>query len=141
VWTAAGCVSLPRGWSPLGTSSPVRSPSLSCSSSQAAVDVLAQPSSATTATSWPANPGTHNSLTHSFRAVGVEPVSKPNPEATEDLRVFTAPVDDVARLVFTGEVVQALHFAPLLKYLLTRIHCGQPSPGGCDEHGHDPATS
>lgn len=67
-----------------------------------------------------ANPGTHSNLTHSFLAVGVEPVARPTPEATEDIRVFTGPVDEVARLVEAGQVVQALHLAPLLKYLLGR---------------------
>jgi 8-oxo-dGTP pyrophosphatase MutT (NUDIX family) len=67
-----------------------------------------------------ANPGTHSNLSYSFLAVGVEPIAEPTPEATEDLRVLTAPVAEVARLVEAGEVVQALHLAPLLKYLLTR---------------------
>lgn len=67
-----------------------------------------------------ANPATHSNLTYSFLAVGVEPVAPPAPEATEDLRVLTASVDEVARLVETDEVVQALHLAPLLKYLLAR---------------------
>ena len=67
-----------------------------------------------------ANPGTHSNLTYSFLAVGVEQVAPPAPEATEDIQVFTASVDEVARLVETGQVVQALHLAPLLKYLLTR---------------------
>ena len=69
-----------------------------------------------------ANPGTHNNLTYSFLAVGVERVAPPAPEATEDLRVLTAPVDGVARLVEAGQVVPCLHLAPLLKYLLTRRH-------------------
>jgi ADP-ribose pyrophosphatase len=67
-----------------------------------------------------ANPGTHSNLTYSFLAVGVEQVAPPAPEATEDIQVFTASVDEVARLVEAGQVVQASHLAPLLKYLLTR---------------------
>jgi 8-oxo-dGTP pyrophosphatase MutT (NUDIX family) len=67
-----------------------------------------------------ANPSTHNNLSYSFLAVGVEPVASPAPEATEDLRVFTAPVAEVARLVEAGDVVQALHLAPLLKFFLSR---------------------
>lgn len=67
-----------------------------------------------------ANAGTHNNLAHSFLAVGVERISPPAPEATEDLRVLTASLADVARLVEAGEVVQAQHLAPLLKYLLRR---------------------
>jgi 8-oxo-dGTP pyrophosphatase MutT (NUDIX family) len=67
-----------------------------------------------------ANPATHSNLTHSFLAVGVEEVAPPAPDATEDIRCLTLPVAGVARLVEAGEVVQALHLAPLLKYLLTR---------------------
>lgn len=69
-----------------------------------------------------ANPGTHSNLTHSFLAVGVELVAPPAPEATEDIRVFTASVKEVAQLVEAGQVVQALHLAPLLKYLLRIGH-------------------
>jgi ADP-ribose pyrophosphatase len=69
-----------------------------------------------------ANPGTHNNLTHSFLAVGVEQVAPPAPEETEDIQVLTASVTEVARLVEEGQVVQALHLAPLLKYLLSRRH-------------------
>jgi 8-oxo-dGTP pyrophosphatase MutT (NUDIX family) len=67
-----------------------------------------------------ANPGTHNNLTHSFLAVGVQPAAPPAPDVTEDIRCMTVPVADVVRLVRDGEVVQALHLAPLLRYLLTR---------------------
>jgi 8-oxo-dGTP pyrophosphatase MutT (NUDIX family) len=67
-----------------------------------------------------ANPGTHNNLTHSFLAVGVQPAAPPAPDATEDIRCMTVPVADVVRLVKPGEVVQALHLAALLTYLLTR---------------------
>jgi 8-oxo-dGTP pyrophosphatase MutT (NUDIX family) len=69
-----------------------------------------------------ANPATHSNLTYSFLAVGVEQVAPPATEATEDIRVLTASVDEVAGLVEAGQVVQALHLAPLLKYLLTRRH-------------------
>jgi 8-oxo-dGTP pyrophosphatase MutT (NUDIX family) len=69
-----------------------------------------------------ANPSTHSNLTYSFLAVGVEQVAPPAPEASEDIRVLTASVDEVARLVEAGQVVQALHLAPLLKYLLTGRH-------------------
>ena len=67
-----------------------------------------------------ANTATHSNLTHSFLAVGVRPAAPPAPDATEDIRCMTVPVADVVRLVRDGEVVQALHLAPLLQYLLTR---------------------
>jgi 8-oxo-dGTP pyrophosphatase MutT (NUDIX family) len=67
-----------------------------------------------------ANSATHSNLTHSFLAVGVRPVAPPALDATEDIWCLTIPVTAVVRLVESGEVVQALHLAPLLKYLLTR---------------------
>ena len=67
-----------------------------------------------------ANAGTHNNLAHSFLAVGVERIASPSPEATEDIQVLTVPVPEVMRLVDEGQMVQAQHLAPLLKYLLRR---------------------
>ena len=67
-----------------------------------------------------ANPGTHANLTHSFLATGVVRVREPESEATEDIRVHLVGRDDVRKLVLDGGVVQALHAAPLLNYLLTR---------------------
>jgi 8-oxo-dGTP pyrophosphatase MutT (NUDIX family) len=67
-----------------------------------------------------ANAGTHNNLAHSFLAVGVEPGAPPSPEATENLRVLTVPVTVATRLIDEGQVVQAQHMAPLLKYLFRR---------------------
>jgi 8-oxo-dGTP pyrophosphatase MutT (NUDIX family) len=78
-----------------------------------------------------ANAGTHSNLAHSFLAVGVEPLAPPSPEATEDIQVLTVPVVEVTRLVDEGQMVQAQHMAPLLKYLLRRavpsaIEGGEP---------------
>ena len=67
-----------------------------------------------------ANAGTHSNLAHSFLAIGVERIAPPSPEATEDLQVFTASAADVERLIEAGQVVQAQHLAPLLKYLFRR---------------------
>jgi 8-oxo-dGTP pyrophosphatase MutT (NUDIX family) len=67
-----------------------------------------------------ANPATHANLTHSFLATGVVPVQPRESEVTEDIRVHLVALDDVRKLVLDGGVVQALHAAPLLKYLLTR---------------------
>lgn len=68
-----------------------------------------------------ANPGTHNNIAHSFLAIGVEPTASPTPEASEDLRACLVPVSMVKEMIEAGEIVQALHLAPLLKYLLARI--------------------
>jgi 8-oxo-dGTP pyrophosphatase MutT (NUDIX family) len=67
-----------------------------------------------------ANPALTTNLTHAFLAEGVEPIGDPDPEATEDLRLHLMPVGDVRRLIEDGEVIQALHAAPLLQYLLRR---------------------
>jgi 8-oxo-dGTP pyrophosphatase MutT (NUDIX family) len=65
-----------------------------------------------------ANPGTHNNLTHSFLAVGVAPVANVAPEATENLRVTLVTLAEARALVAGGGMVQSLHLAPLLAYLL-----------------------
>ncbi len=67
-----------------------------------------------------ANPALQSNLTYSFLAEGVEPVAAPTHEATEDLRVHVVPRGDLPRLIDTDEIVQALHAAPLLRYLLRR---------------------
>jgi 8-oxo-dGTP pyrophosphatase MutT (NUDIX family) len=66
-----------------------------------------------------ANPGTHANRNHSFLAVGVERVQDQDLEATEEIRVHPTRLDEVRVLLETGGIVQALHVAPLLKYLMT----------------------
>lgn len=66
-----------------------------------------------------ANPALQNNLTYSFLAEGVELVAAPMQEGTEDLRVHLVPLADVMRLIDAGEIVQALHAAPLLRYVLS----------------------
>ena len=68
-----------------------------------------------------ANPALQNNVTTTFLAEGVEPVSAAVPEATEDLRVHLVKADEVLGLFDKGEMIQALHAAPLLRYLLRRI--------------------
>jgi len=67
-----------------------------------------------------ANPALQNNLTYTFLAEGVEQAAAPKPEASEDLRLHVTPVGDVQALLEEGEIVQALHAAPLAKYLLQR---------------------
>jgi 8-oxo-dGDP phosphatase len=71
-----------------------------------------------------ANPALQNNLTHTYLAEGVTPVGSPDPDATEDLRVHLVPVSQLRALLDAGEVVQALHAAPLLRYLLSRADRG-----------------
>ncbi len=69
-----------------------------------------------------ANPALQTNLTYSFLATGVEPLQPPESHPTEELTVHLVPVPEVRRIVLGGEVVQALHAAPLLKFLL--LHAG-----------------
>jgi len=38
----------------------------------------------------------------------------------EDLRLHPTPVDEVEALIDSGEMIQSLHVAPLVKFLLRR---------------------
>lgn len=62
------------------------------------------------------NPTNHNNLVYTFLATGVEPIGKQHQEATEDIRVHVMTREDVRELLDSGEIVQALHAAPLYKY-------------------------
>jgi 8-oxo-dGTP pyrophosphatase MutT (NUDIX family) len=66
------------------------------------------------------NPALQDNLSHTFLAEGVVQQAPPNTEDTEDLRVHLVPVNELESLIDSGEVIQALHAAPLLKYLLER---------------------
>lgn len=67
-----------------------------------------------------ANPALQNNLATTYLAENVERVAEPAPELTEDLRVHLVKVHDAVRLIQEGEMIQALHVAPLLRYLLAR---------------------
>lgn len=67
-----------------------------------------------------ANPALQNNITTTYLAEGVEPLGAAHPEQTEDLRVHLVPVAEAAQLIDDGDMIQALHAAPLLRYLLRR---------------------
>ena len=67
-----------------------------------------------------ANSALQNNLTYTFLAEGVEPLGAARPDADEDLRLHLVTLTELETLVEDGEFVQALHLAPLLKYLLMR---------------------
>lgn len=67
-----------------------------------------------------ANPSLTNNLTHTFLAVGVTRIADTAHEPTEDLRTHLVPAGDVLGLIDRGEIVQALHAAALLRYLIDR---------------------
>jgi len=67
-----------------------------------------------------ANPALQNNLTTSYLAEGVMALGRAQPEATEDLRVHLVPLPEIPGLIDSGDMIQALHAAPLLRYLLRR---------------------
>lgn len=67
-----------------------------------------------------ANPALTNNLAHTFLAEDVVPLAAPDPGASEDLRLHPTPVDEVQALIDSGEMIQSLHVAPLMRFLLRR---------------------
>jgi 8-oxo-dGTP pyrophosphatase MutT (NUDIX family) len=67
-----------------------------------------------------ANPALQNNLVYTFLAEGVAPLADAAPDATEDIRVHVVPAREIVGLIDQGDIVQALHVAPLLRYLLQR---------------------
>lgn len=63
------------------------------------------------------NPTNHNNLSYTFLATGVEKVTNQHQEATEDIHVDIFTRDEVEELLAKGEIIQALHAAPLWKYM------------------------
>lgn len=66
------------------------------------------------------NPALQDNLAHTFLAEGVEREAEPHTEAGEDLRVHLVPLGEIEAMIDAGDFIQALHIAPLLKYLLGR---------------------
>jgi 8-oxo-dGDP phosphatase len=67
-----------------------------------------------------ANPALQNNLTYTFLAEDVHQGDGPRPDSSEDLRIHLVPVRDLEGLIDTGGFIQALHIAPLLRYLMRR---------------------
>ncbi|MEA2698039.1 MAG: hypothetical protein QOI66_2310 [Myxococcales bacterium] len=65
-----------------------------------------------------ANPALTTNLTYTFLAQDVVPMATPDPGLSEDLRLHPTPVADVEALIDSGEMIQSLHVAPLVKFLL-----------------------
>ena len=62
------------------------------------------------------NPTNHNNTSYTFLAKGVKQMDNAHQEATEDIQVHILTKDEVRWLLTSGEIVQALHAAPLWKY-------------------------
>ncbi len=67
-----------------------------------------------------ANPALQNNITTTYLAEDVEPMGAAQPEQTEDIRVHLVPVAQAVQIIDEGDMIQALHAAPLLRYLLSR---------------------
>ena len=66
-----------------------------------------------------ANPGTHSNRTITYLANGVVQVQEQRLEETEDLQVHLMSLEELRQILAKGEIMQALHAAPLLRYLLS----------------------
>lgn len=62
------------------------------------------------------NPTNHNNLSYTFLARGVKQVRAPHQEPSEDIGVHVLSREDVRQLLDEGDIVQALHAAPLWKF-------------------------
>lgn len=63
------------------------------------------------------NPSTHTNLTYCFLATNVKPITHPHLEETEDLSVHILTLEEVKALLLQDQIKQALHAAPLWKYM------------------------
>lgn len=63
-----------------------------------------------------ANPSNHNNLNYTFLAEGVEPITERHPEESEDIEVHLFTQDEVREILERGEMIQAMHTAPLWRY-------------------------
>jgi 8-oxo-dGTP pyrophosphatase MutT (NUDIX family) len=68
-----------------------------------------------------ANPALQTNVTYTFLATGVERRGPPKPETTEELTVHLVPLERARQIVLDGQMVQALHAAPLLKLFLVGV--------------------
>jgi hypothetical protein len=66
------------------------------------------------------NPALQNNITYSFLAEGVEETRKQELDATEEISVHLVTLDELRSIVLDGSMMQSLHAAPILKYLLTQ---------------------
>jgi 8-oxo-dGTP pyrophosphatase MutT (NUDIX family) len=66
-----------------------------------------------------ANPALQDNLTYTYLADGVIPGAA-SPDDSEDLRVHLVPIAEIEALIDGGGFLQALHVAPLMRFLLQR---------------------
>lgn len=66
------------------------------------------------------NPTNHTNFSYTFLATDVEPIGTQHQDATEDIRVHLLTPDEVYEILTSGQIVQALHAAPLWKFFATK---------------------
>ena len=82
------------------------------------------------------NPTNHNNLSFTFLARGVEKVREQHQEPTEDIHVHVMKPQEVRELLEQGEIIQALHAAPLWKYFaIHRTPSNSKTPSGSPIRG------
>lgn len=64
------------------------------------------------------NPAIQTNLSYSYLAEGVTLSANQSLDPTEEITVHEVPLDKLRDLIFDGGIIQALHTAPVLKYLL-----------------------
>jgi 8-oxo-dGTP pyrophosphatase MutT (NUDIX family) len=64
------------------------------------------------------NPATQNNISYSFLADGVVQSATQTLDPTEEITVHSVPLDQLRTIALEGGMIQALHVAPVLKYLM-----------------------
>ena len=62
------------------------------------------------------NPTNHTNYSYTFLATGVRKIREQHLESTEDIHIDLFTKEEVRELLDSGELIQALHAAPLWKY-------------------------
>lgn len=62
------------------------------------------------------NPTNQSNFSYTFLATGVEKTCAQHLDASEDIQVHLFSRDEVRELLETGQIIQAMHLAPLWKY-------------------------
>lgn len=78
------------------------------------------------------NPTNHTNLSYTFLAVGVEKKREQHQEATEDIHVDVFTEEEVRELLESGQIIQALHAAPLWKFFASQMSSAS-SLGHCND--------
>lgn len=65
-----------------------------------------------------ANPSLQNNITYTFLAEGVVLSGEQQLDDTEEITIHTVPLDELRNIALENGMIQALHVAPVLKYLM-----------------------